>query len=77
MMVRYAGSVGMPFDEPGAYWLLLGPGIQPRRTDYDLTAAAERIRATPYPRAEEFASSNVLSPPSESSMLDVFTQGEL
>src|SRR5581483_5020767 len=38
-----AGSVGMPFGEPGAYWLRLGPDIQLRRTAYDLTKAAERI----------------------------------
>jgi hypothetical protein len=39
-----AGSVGMPFGEPGAYWLLLGPDVQLRHTDYDLTEAAQRIR---------------------------------
>lgn len=27
-----AGSVGMPFGEPGAYWLLLGPDVQLRHT---------------------------------------------
>jgi predicted phosphodiesterase len=31
-----AGSVGMAYDdEPGAYWLALGPGVEHRRTDYD------------------------------------------
>jgi Icc-related predicted phosphoesterase len=50
-----AGSVGMPFGEPGAYWLLLGPGIQLQRTGYDLTSAAERIQRTGYPQAQEFA----------------------
>lgn len=31
-----AGSVGMPYDdEPGAYWLALGPGVEHRRTPYD------------------------------------------
>jgi putative phosphoesterase len=30
-----AGSVGMPYErEPGAYWALLGPGIELRRTEY-------------------------------------------
>ncbi len=43
--VLNAGSVGMPFGEPGAYWLLLGPGVELRRTRYDLAKAAERIRA--------------------------------
>jgi predicted phosphodiesterase len=31
-----AGSVGMPFQEPGAYWLRLGPGVELRRSSYDL-----------------------------------------
>ena len=44
-----AGSVGMPFQAPGAYWLLLGPGVELRRTPYDLAAAAARIRATQLP----------------------------
>ncbi len=31
-----AGSVGMPYEnEPGAYWTLLGPGVEPRRTAYE------------------------------------------
>jgi predicted phosphodiesterase len=72
-----AGSVGMPFAEPGAYWLLLGPDIQLRHTAYNLANAAERIRATAYPQAEEFAARNVMQPPSERDMLDVFAQGEL
>src|SRR5215469_4935035 len=49
-----AGSVGMPFGEPGAYWLLLGPDIELRRTIYDFSKAAERIRATAYPKAQDF-----------------------
>lgn len=69
-----AGSVGMPFGAPGAYWLLLGPGIQLRHTPYDLAAAAERIRATDYPQAEDFAAHNVLRPPSEQEMLDAFSR---
>ncbi len=38
-----AGSVGMPFGEPGADWLLLGPGVKLCHTHYDLVAAAERV----------------------------------
>jgi hypothetical protein len=67
-----AGSVGMPFGEPGAYWLLLGPGVELRHTPYDLAAAAKRIRETTYPQAEEFAARNVLQPPSENEILDAF-----
>ena len=77
MRVINAGSVGMPFGEPGAYWLLLGPGVQHRRSGYDLARAARRIRATDYPQANEFASQNVLHPPSEERMLEVFAKAEL
>jgi putative phosphoesterase len=72
-----AGSVGMPFGEPGADWLLLGPGVQLRHTDYDLAKAAERIRATDYPQAQELAAHNVLQPPSEKEMLEAFSRAEL
>jgi predicted phosphodiesterase len=60
-----AGSVGMPYEaQPGAYWALLGPGVELRRTDYDLEAAAEGIRATGFPAADELAAENVLTVPS-------------
>jgi len=72
-----AGSVGMPFGEPGAYWLLLGPGVQLRHTAYDLARAAERIRDTDYPQAGEFAARNVLHPPSEKETLELFARAEL
>lgn len=72
-----AGSVGMPFGEPGAYWLLLGPDVQLRRTLYDLAEAAERIRGSEYPQAEEFATQSVLAPPSEETMLATFARFEL
>ena len=72
-----AGSVGMPFGEPGAYWLLLGPDIQLRHTPYDLAKAAERIRSTQYPQAQEFAAGNVLQPPPEEKTLEAFSRVEL
>lgn len=72
-----AGSVGMPFGDPGAYWLLLGPGVDLRFTSYDLAAAAERIRATEYPKADEFAERNVLHPLSAQDILAAFAAAEL
>ena len=48
------GSVGIPYEGvPGAFWALLGPDVELRRTEYDLEAAAERIRASGDPFAEE------------------------
>ena len=72
-----AGSVGMPFGESGAYWLLLGPNIELRRTAYNLTKAAAQIRDTNYPQAQNLADHNILEPPSEEEMLKVFTHVEL
>jgi len=72
-----AGSIGMPFGQPGAHWLLLGPDIQFRHTAYNLAHAAERIRATAYPQAEDFAARNILNPPTEQEMLEIFTRVEI
>ena len=47
------GSVGVPYEStPGAYWLLLGARISPRCSDYDIHAAAGKIRGTGFPAAE-------------------------
>jgi predicted phosphodiesterase len=70
-----AGSAGMPFGEPGADWLLLGPEVELRHTAYDLADAARLIQDTRYPQAEDFAVNNVLKPPSEREMLEAFTRG--
>ena len=72
-----AGSVGMPFGEPGADWLLIYPDIQLRHTGYDLARAADRIRSTTYPQAEDFAARHVLRPPSQEETLAAFTRVEL
>ena len=71
-----AGSVGEPYGTPGADWLLLGPDVQLQHTPYDLTKAAERIRATDFPGAVDFAK-EVIQPPPEVEMLEVFTKAEL
>jgi putative phosphoesterase len=77
LRVVNAGSIGMPFGEPGAYWLLLGPGVELRRTQYDLQAAVARIRRTASPMADEFAAHSVLEPPTEAAMLDVFARADV
>ena len=49
-----AGSVGMPYEgDAAAFWLLLGPDAELRRTDYDIPAAAEVMRATGMPDVDE------------------------
>jgi hypothetical protein len=47
------GSVGLPYEgSPGAYWALLGPGVEHRRTEYDLDGAERRFRAGGNPFAD-------------------------
>lgn len=72
-----AGSVGMPFAEPGADWLLMGTDIELRHTAYNLAVAAEHIRKTTYPQAETFAERSVLKPPSEEETLRGLARAEL
>jgi len=71
-----AGSVGSPHGEPGACWLMLGPGVELRRTRYDLERAAARIRKSGYPQAREFAE-GILHPPAEAGILELFGGVEL
>ena len=72
-----AGSVGMPFGEPGADWLLLGPGVDFRHTRYDFLGAAERIRRSTYPQASDFAEHSILRPPTAEETLAAFSRAEL
>jgi putative phosphoesterase len=51
-----AGSIGAPYEgRPGAFWAMLGPDVELRRTEYDIDAAVKAIRATGYPGAEDAA----------------------
>ncbi len=61
-----AGSVGMPYeDAPGAYWAIVDAGEpELRRTEYDLDAAAERIRLGGWPEADRWIEENLLHVPS-------------
>src|SRR5215813_3823253 len=72
LRVVNAGSVGMPFGKPGAYWVLIGPQVEFRRTHYDLRSAAARVKATEYPDAKVFAAQDILMPVSEEKMLQIF-----
>jgi len=65
-----AGSVGLPFGEPGAYWALLTPrGVELRRTAYDLEAATARFAESTYPHVETI---DLASPPEASAMVEAF-----
>jgi len=67
-----AGSVGKPYaDEPGAYWALLGPEVELRRTAYDFAAAAGAVRASGIPQRDEWAA-EVVRPPTAQEAITVF-----
>jgi predicted phosphodiesterase len=53
-----AGSVGLPFQgEQGAFWALLGPEVELKRTPYDVDAAVAALRSSGFPVAAEFEAS--------------------
>jgi predicted phosphodiesterase len=57
------GSAGMPYQgAAGAYWALLGPDVELRRTEYDLEAAVAAYRATDDPLAEAMIDTLVAPP---------------
>jgi predicted phosphodiesterase len=58
-----AGAVGLPHEGvAAAFWLLLGPDVQLRRTDYDVSGAAARMRATGFPGVEAMVRDSLLDP---------------
>ena len=49
-----AGSVGLPYEGvAAAFWLLLGPDVELRRTDYDVEGAVATMRAAGPPDIDE------------------------
>jgi predicted phosphodiesterase len=67
-----AGSVGKPYaDRPGAYWALLGPEVEFRRTEYDFAAAADAVRRTAIPQRDQWAT-DVIRPPTAEEATTLF-----
>jgi putative phosphoesterase len=58
------GSVGMPYEGTrGAFWALLGPDVELRRTEYDVDAAVAAMRKRGAPDVEEQLIGPLLEPP--------------
>ncbi len=67
-----AGSVGCPYEgRRGAFWALLGPGVELVATEYDVEAAAAAIRDTGYDNADDLVGF-LLSPVSAADATDEF-----
>jgi predicted phosphodiesterase len=67
-----AGSVGLPYEgEAAAFWALLGPDVELRRTSYDVSATAARVLASGIPGAEEYAD-GLVNPPGAAEASEFF-----
>ena len=63
LRVVNAGSVGMPYEgRRGAFWALLGPTVELRRTEYDVEAGVASIREAAAPVDEDLLR-RLLDPP--------------
>ncbi len=71
-----AGSVGMPYEgQSGAYWALLGPDVELKRTLYDFQDAAALVGASGCPYAADFAR-DILQPPTRKEAITLFESRE-
>jgi predicted phosphodiesterase len=71
-----AGSVGMPYEGVrGAFWAILGPGVELRRTDYDIGAALEQLRAGGFDDVDEMFEESLINPMDPDQVAQLFEQG--
>jgi diadenosine tetraphosphatase ApaH/serine/threonine PP2A family protein phosphatase len=66
-----AGSVGLPYEgraglpsegRAGAFWAVLGPEVELRRTDYPWAEALEELRRGGYPGLDELLLESLIQP---------------
>jgi predicted phosphodiesterase len=68
-----AGSVGLPYEgRVGAYWLLLGPDVEHRRTDYDLDGAVAAMRAGGNPDTDALLRESLVDPADPRKVAELF-----
>lgn len=64
------GSVGMPYEgRTGAYWAVLGPDVELRRTEYHVDEAASRLLASGLPDSERLVEI-LTKPPTPAEMIE-------
>jgi predicted phosphodiesterase len=68
-----AGSVGMPYEgEVAAFWALLGPDVELRRTQFDVERTVDDVLASGWPDAETFAEKNLSAAVRREDVVPVF-----
>jgi predicted phosphodiesterase len=75
--VVVCGHTHMQFDRMVGGLRVVNAGIELRKTQYDLTAAAERFRRTGYPMVEEMAVRYILNPPTEQELFAAWAPAEV
>jgi putative phosphoesterase len=68
-----AGSIGMPYEgRVAAFWAVLGPDVEFRRTPFDVNRAIGQIGASSWPGASSFVEENLRSAVSRQKAIDLF-----
>jgi len=68
-----AGAVGLPYEgRAGAYWVLLGPDVEHRRTDYDLDSAIAAMRTGGNPNTDELLRESLVDPMDPRKVAELF-----
>jgi putative phosphoesterase len=69
------GSIGMPYEgEVAAFWAILGPGVEFRRTPFDTERSAEALLASGWPEAQAFVEENVRAAVPREEVITFFEQ---
>jgi predicted phosphodiesterase len=69
------GSVGMPYEgKVAAFWAVLGPDVELRRTAFDTERSAEALLASGWPEAEPFVAENVRTAVPREEVVPLFEQ---
>jgi putative phosphoesterase len=69
------GSVGMPYEgQVAAFWAVLGPDVELRRTPFDTERSAEALLASGWPQAESFVAENVRAAVPREEAITLFEQ---
>jgi predicted phosphodiesterase len=69
------GSVGMPYEgEVAAYWAILGPGVEFRKTPFDTERSAAALLASGWPEAQSFVEENVRAAVPREDAITLFEQ---
>jgi putative phosphoesterase len=69
------GSVGMPYEgEVLAFWALLGPDVEFRRTPFDVERSSAALLASGWPEAESFVDENLRAAVSREEAVKLFEQ---